>query len=141
MIPAHVQRTIDRIVIAIDTGRNMADIMREDERARGHTIIVPQPTGWFPSADWPDDVVASLDGRTVRLVAIYARTPGQGAFHRLISAIQASGRTPCILGPLSPDMQAIMKKWKWKRRDVGHDFETREERWEPRKWRKANHQF
>jgi hypothetical protein len=135
-IEPHVQRTIDRITLHLESGGDMAALMREDEQRRGHLTVIPGDVPWLRTEDWPADVVISLAGKRVRIVAIYAKNPGQGAFRQLIADIQAAGLTPCVLGPLTLVMQAIMRKWKWKRRDVGQDFETFEERWEPRKWRK-----
>lgn len=110
------------------------EIMRDDERARGNTIIVPGEVEWLPAEDWDHTIVVSQDGREVRLIAILAKRPGNGAFRRLVESIRKDGLTPVIIAP-SPEMAATMRRWKWFRRYVGTGFEQ-EEQWRPRKeWR------
>jgi hypothetical protein len=41
--------------------------MREHARRLGFTPIVPRDVPWLSAADWPKDIVVSLDGKRVRI--------------------------------------------------------------------------
>lgn len=107
------------------------EIMREDERKRGNSVIVPGDMPWLPADDWDSTVVVSQRGKEVRLIALLAKHPGAGAFHRMVGKIRSSGLTPVIIAP-SREMAATMRRWGWYRRYVGSGF-TQEEQWRPRK--------
>jgi hypothetical protein len=107
--------------------------MKEDERAAGFMPVCPGDVPWFSKYDWPDDVVVSVKGREVRIVAIKAKERGKGALRRLIGEIAYHGLTPIIVEPLF-DMPDILKKWGWTSRIVGTGM-NREEQWRPdEKW-------
>lgn len=109
------------------------EAMLEDERAAGNAIIRPGTVDWFPTLDWPDDVVVSTRNELVRIVAIKARRPGNGAFSRMITGIAADGRTPLVVEPMF-NMPGILSRWGWSRQVVGLGFE-KEEQWRPtRAW-------
>ena len=129
-----IQDHIEAIADYLDNGGNMVDFMRDAERKKGNAIVRPGEVSWLLAADWPLDIVVSLAGRRVRVVAIYAKHPGQGAFRRLVASIQEAGLIPCVIAPTN-EMRATLTRWKWRRRNHGVSFETHEERWEPRKAR------
>lgn len=127
---AYLVNLIDRL------GRQpIHEIMRDDERERGHEIVIPGNVPWLPVDDWDPTVVVSRSGKDVRLIAILAKAPGNGAFRRLVAAIQAEHLTPVIIAP-SLEMAATVRRWGWYRIYVGHGFEQ-EEQWRPRKRRAA----
>ena len=108
--------------------------MCEDEEARGYKPVIPGTVPWLSTDDWPDDVVIAQQGCNVRIVAIYTKHPGQGAFSRLITAIAKAGLRPTVVCP-TRHMAAICKAWGWRERIVGSSFQDREDHWfPPRKW-------
>lgn len=110
------------------------EIMRENERESGNDVIVPGEVHWLPSEDWDETIVVSRNGKEIRLIAILARHPGNGAFRRLVHAILDAGLVPVIIAP-SLEMAATMKRWGWHRRFVGSGFEQ-EDQWRPgKRWR------
>lgn len=121
---------LDRLFQQIDAGARMENIMRGDEVKAGRRVVIPGDEPWLPAEDWHQTNVVSVDGLTVRLIAISALKPGHGAFRRLIAAIQAAGLSPCIVEP-SREMRETLKRWGWKGRRYGFGFES-EERWKPR---------
>lgn len=100
-----------------------AQVMRDEEIGAGYKIVMPGERPWLPSCDWPDNIVISTDERVVRIVAIYATHPGQGAFRRLIKGIQAAGLRPIVVEPML-DMPAILQRWGWKFRRVGYGWNS-----------------
>jgi hypothetical protein len=109
-VEAHMQRIFD----AIDNGTPICELMRADERALGHRVVTPGEVAWLPAEDWDPTVVVSIDrDRYVRLVAILARNPGNGAFRRLIAAISATGMRPSVVLP-TRELQSTLRRWGWK---------------------------
>ena len=108
-----------------------ADAMKSDERERGFGLYVIGQRSWFLPRDWREDAVVSFDRERgeVRIIAIEAKNPGQGAFTRMVRGIMAEGRTPVVIQPMG-DMPAILTKWGWQRRDEGEGF-LHEEQWRP----------
>lgn len=126
---SQMQAQLDKLLAQIGTGMRMEEIMRNDETAAGRRVVKPGDEPWLPAADWDSTNVVSVDGDTVRLIAIWTPTPGQGAFRRLIAAIEAAGLRPCIVEP-TVEMRATLKRWGWKGKRHGHGFGS-EERWRP----------
>lgn len=126
-----IQQTIDALLAQLDRGTPMQDIMRANERAAGYRVVVPGDVPWLSVADWHPTVTVSIDRNVVRLVAILANNPGNGALRRTVSGILAAGLTPCVIEP-THEMRATMKRWNWKCRRKGHGLDT-EEQWTPRK--------
>lgn len=85
--------------------RSMMNLSREEigqrmmtaELAQGFKIVVS--ADWLDWDDWTDYTIISLDEDRVRLVAIEAKTPGQGAFTRLIAKIIDAGLVPVLVEP------------------------------------------
>lgn len=127
------QQIMDAIEAVMRDGRPMQEIMRDAERKSGYRVVVPGEVSWLSADDWDATVTVSVDDKrkTVRLVAILAKSPGNGAFLRTVRAIMDVGLTPCIVEP-TREMRATMQRWKWARRRVGHGFDG-EEQWRPRK--------
>src|SRR6516164_8855455 len=101
----------------------------EIEKALGHHVL---PVGVtipfaFDAKDWEPDSVVSLDGRRVRIVLITARTPGTGAFSRLVQNILRAGFKPVVVAPVGPEMPAILKHWGWRKAIERSGFEQSEE--------------
>lgn len=116
------------ILAALEIG-GFASLVKS-ERERGYKPVFPGQVIWLPKSDWPNDVVVSMDGNTVRIVAIKALKEGSGSFRRLIESIIQYGLSPVIIEPML-SMPDILTRWGWSRRMVGNDFETREEQWFP----------
>lgn len=110
----------------------MAGVMIDQEIAAGRQPIQPGATEPFdfPAADWTFPQVVSLDGREVRLVAILANAPGNGAFRRLIANIRAAGLAPVVIAPVGVVMPAIMERWGWRQTIIGSGWEVFDE-WRP----------
>lgn len=130
---ATTQQFMDALFAALNDGRPMQYIMRENERAEGYRVVLPGEESWLSADDWDPTVTVSVDEKrkTVRLVAILAKQPGTGALRRTIRAILAAGLTPCIVEP-TREMRATMQRWNWYPRRQGRDLNT-EEQWRPRK--------
>lgn len=127
------QQIVDAIETVMRDGRPMQEIMRDMERKSGYRVVIPGQEPWLSLADWDQTVTVSVDDKrkTVRLVAILARNPGNGALRRTVKAIIEAGLTPCVIEP-TREMRATMQRWNWAVRRVGHGFEG-EEQWRPRK--------
>lgn len=121
---------LDKLLGQMDAGLRMEDIMRADEVAAGRRVVKPGDEPWFPASEWHHTNVVSVEGNTVRIIAVWAINPGQGAFRRLIAAIEAAGLKPCIIEP-TREMRATLKRWGWKGKRYGYDFNS-EERWRQR---------
>lgn len=127
----------DDILAAIDQCflHGSVNVMRDHERQFGFTPIAPGEATWLPSSDWADDIVVALDGVRVRIVAIYARSCGNGAFSRLVTNIIRAGLLPVVVAPMGR-MTDILTAWGWHHRMVGKSFDERRDEWFPtRKWR------
>lgn len=105
-------------------------IMREEEEARGWTVVLPGSVPWFPAADWHATDVVSRKGNEVRIVAILARRPHTGAFRRMVDGIIAAGLAPVVSTPFE-EMAAILTRWGWKSRLRGSGVDI-EETWRPK---------
>ena len=73
-------------------GMSRAEIgerMRQTERLQGFTIVTSAK--WLDWSDWDKATIISQDGKRIRLVALQAKIPHQGAFTRLIQRIFAQG--------------------------------------------------
>jgi hypothetical protein len=117
-----------------------SNVMRDSEVARGYRPVFPGDFPWFPASEWPQDVVVSLDGNRVRIIAVYALNPGNGAFSRLITGIVRAGLIPTVVAPFS-EMVDILTHWGWHRRIVGKTFNDRCDEWFPtRKWREQRNE-
>jgi hypothetical protein len=122
---------LDQIAEALSRpGVSIADFMRGEEAKAGNIVILPGSEPWLPGDDWDESIVVSRRGNEIRLVAISAKQPGHGALKRTVDGIKAAGLVPVIVCPLGP-MAEIVRRWGWKRRRVGKDFDTREEHWVP----------
>lgn len=121
-------------VMAHSAGRPIWQVMRDDEAAAGRSIILPGSEPWLSADDWDATITVSRDGKEVRLVAILAKLPGNGAFRRTVSGILGAGLVPVIIAP-AVLMRETMKRWGWAVRHVGSGWDH-EEQWRPRKgWR------
>ena len=88
------------------------EAMRQDEREKGYGIILPGEVPWLPTEDWPDNVVISQCRDEIRIIAIFAKEPGKGAFRRMIAGIKAAGLKPVVVCPFR-DMEDILVRWHW----------------------------
>ena len=105
--------------------------MREDETMAGNTPVIPGEVFWLKTCDWPDDIVVSQNKKTVRIIAIRATTPGNGAFSRLITEIAKAGLKPVVVEPMEL-MTLILRRWGWSHRVVGKGMQH-EDQWRPSK--------
>lgn len=72
-------------------------------------IQEPGTVSWFPSADWTEDSYIYVGPTEVWCSLMIAKTPGQGAFSRLLSAIKEQGKTAVVPCPLF-QMEKILRK-------------------------------
>lgn len=105
-----------------------ADNLRTIERAKGFTIIAD--AAWLDPADWVE-CLATQDRNRVRLVLLHARTPGKGAFTKLIAGIWAAGLEPVIVEP-SQTLIDWCNRHNYRRRVVGIG-QDRHAVWYPRR--------
>lgn len=118
------------VFAALDRGERIEDLMRADERAAGHRVVLPGEEPWFPVDEWSPTCVVSVTTRgDVRLVAIMAAQPGNGAFRRLVAAVRDAGLRPVVVAPSKALAQAL-KRWGWRERQVGRGWHS-ERRWMP----------
>jgi hypothetical protein len=110
---------LDRIINPLLLGIAPHQSMRAHERALGFEIVLPGEASWLRREDWDDSVVVSKDRRRVRLVALKAHHPGNGALRRTVAGIVECGLEPVIVEP-HPRLEQSLKRWGWKRRSVGH---------------------
>jgi hypothetical protein len=107
----------------------LGERMRSGERALGFAIVKQAP--WLDWDDWTERTIISQNDRHVRLVALEARAPGQGAFTRLIENIQNAKLVPVIVEP-----NALLAEWckrhRYKSRQIGHG-RLRHQIWYPRR--------
>lgn len=122
---------MDALIAAISDGRPMHEIMRANEREAGYAVVLPGEVSWLSIDDWDPTVTVSVNDKEVRLVAILAKRPGNGAFRRAVKAILDAGLTPCVIEP-TREMRATMRRWNWYPRRVGSGMDS-EEQWRPRK--------
>ena len=126
----HSAQHLETLFERMERGESMSDIMKADERSAGYTVVVPGEVQWLPADDWDPTIVVSIDGKRVRLVAILAKRPGNGAFRRLVAAIRAANLVPHVIAP-THEMRATLKRWGWRMRIRGARFDL-EEIWHPR---------
>jgi hypothetical protein len=131
---ALVDRIADVLAGAQKHPLGVAGLMIVDEIKAGRAVVQPGCEWPFviPAEDWTYPVVISHDGREVRIIAIHAAAPGNGAFRRLIDNIAAAGLSPVVVEPVGVVMPAIMKRWGWRGRVVGKGF-NRFWEWRPSK--------
>jgi hypothetical protein len=129
------------IFLKILGGDDPAGMMREAEVHKGFTVVPVGSVPWLPASDWGPRDVVSTDGVEVRLVAIGAKRPRNGAFTLLLSGILSAGLRPVIICPM-PVMRGIMRRWGWLYREIDGEFDEREEQWRPpRGWRPRGEAF
>jgi uncharacterized NAD-dependent epimerase/dehydratase family protein len=127
----NAQELIDAVMATLDSGKSMDQVLIAHEAARGFVVIRPGEVEWLPLTDWEPLTIVSQKGHVVRLIAIWARNPGTGAFRRLCENIKRDGSIPHVVAPMR-DMQDRLKKWGWRRRTKGMGLD-RQEWWTPRK--------
>lgn len=124
-----VDNILEAVMRTLSHPRGAAGLMMDDERERGHRLVLVGDKFPFslPSSDWHQNAVVALDGTEVRIVAILAKHPGQGAFRRLVENIRGAGLTPVVLAPIGMVMPAILQKWGWIKTETGSGFDHEEE--------------
>lgn len=100
------------------------------ERDRGFRVVRPGDANWFRAGDWRAESVASITGKTVRLVLLHGFQSGKGAFTRTVKAIEDIGFQPSVIDP-TPEFAAALKRRHWRGKMMGRTFETRETVWRP----------
>lgn len=108
-----------------DLGKRMI----ESERAQGYERIIKAP--WLDWSDWTDATIITGDGVRVRLVALEARQPGQGAFGRLIAKIQKANLVPVLVEPNRSLIDWCLRR-DWRSRRIGRG-RFNHEIWYPRR--------
>lgn len=132
---ATTQQMMNALFATLNDGRPIHEIMRANERDSGCRVVLPGETPWLSADDWHPTITVSRNGSEVRLVAILAKNPGNGALRRTVRGILDAGLTPVVIEP-THEMRATMQRWKWRKRISGYGFFDREEQWRPRKrWR------
>jgi len=111
--------------------RGPAEIIADDEAAKGFNVVRPGDAPWFAANEWKPASVASIDdaGR-VRLVLIDAIRPGTGALRRALAEIRALELKPMIIEP-TRELAATLTRNGWKHATYGGGMEA-ETRWWPR---------
>jgi hypothetical protein len=103
-----------------------AAIIRKGEVDQGNVLIYQAP--WFYPGEWNEAIISKDPKGRIRLVLLDARLPGNGAFTRLISEIQAYGLTPVIVEPIG-SLAVWCKKHGWRKRIIKHGTENKQEIW------------
>ena len=97
------------------------------ERAGGGVICgvdCPLPK-WVKKRDWRAMPLIALREREARILIVFARKPGNGAFRRLVDGIATAGLRPVVVCPIFATMPAILRHWDWRQSD------TAREEWSP----------
>lgn len=122
-----IAATIDR---CFEIGAGNA--MREEEAAKGYVPLKFGDRPWLKEEDWIEDIVMSLDGSRVRIVALIAKETGCGTFSRMITSIIKDGLKPVVVAPL-PQMEEILRSWDWRQVIRGSCFHDRVDEWHPQR--------
>lgn len=102
--------------------------IRQTERMQGFVIVNHAP--WLDWDDWSDRSIFSTHLRRVRLVAIEAKKPGNGAFTRLIERIEACRLIPTLVEP-NQSLIDWCKRHDYRERHMGKG-QFRQTVWYPR---------
>lgn len=121
---------IDALEDILESGKDAEQILCEKEAESGFMVIRPGEVDWLPLSDWDSMTIVSMQPPVVRLVAIWARIPDNGAFRRLCEALKAKGLVPHVVAPV-PEMQERLRRWRWRRHARGNWLDH-EEWWTPR---------
>jgi hypothetical protein len=103
-----------------------ADIIRKSEVDQGCTLI--KEATWLNRDEWNEIVISKDPKGRIRLVLLDAHRPGNGAFTRLVSEIQAYGLTPVIVEPIG-SLAGWCRKNGWRKRTIKHGSENKQEIW------------
>jgi hypothetical protein len=118
-------------LLAPKTPAEQLRMTRKHETRAGYLVVAPGEVAWLSLEDWHPRTVVSIDGRHVRLVELWARQPGRGAFRRLIAGIFAHGLSPDVIDP-TVELQATLTRWGWERYEMGFGCDPdREDIWRP----------
>lgn len=124
MLKAEMKKVLDRCA---EIGPDAA--MKEHEAAHGHEVLTPDTAPWIRPEDW-ENYIITRDGERIRLVVLMAARPRSGALGRLVTGICKAGLIPVVVIPLG-FMEAILRRWGWRREIVGSTFDDLEEHWTP----------
>jgi hypothetical protein len=102
--------------------------LREMEVEQGFTLVLRSVI--INPEDWRE-IVASQDGKKIRLVLLDAMKPGHGAFSRLIAAIWRHDLVPVIVEP-NEALISWCVRHDYRRRVIGKG-KHRHEVWYPRR--------
>jgi|SRR5215813_2846098 len=102
--------------------------LRQMEVEQGYTLVADAQ--WLDRSDWRE-IVASQDGKRIRLVLLDAMRPCTGAFTQLICGIWEAGLVPVIVEP-NQTLIDWCNRHDYRRRMVGHG-KHRHEVWYPRR--------
>jgi hypothetical protein len=125
-----------QVFLRMMAGDDPAAMLREAEVHKGYRLVPVGSVDWLPAEDWGKHDVVSTDGHEVRLVAISANRRHTGAFKRLLAGIEAAGMRPVVVCPLF-EMKLILRGWGWRCREIGVEFDEREDQWRPPRHRQA----
>ena len=111
--------------------RGPAEIIADDEAARGFNVVRPGDAPWFQPNEWRAASVSSVDDMGhVRLVLLDAILPGTGALRRTLTSIRFLGMKPLIIEPTRELANTLtLNGWRSRTYGGGMDAETR---WWPR---------
>ena len=107
----------------------LGDRLRVGEVKMGFSIITQ--ARWLDPDDWDQWTIVSQDAKRIRLVALSARHPGNGAFTRLIDKIMREGLVPVVVEPNERLAEWCRKHW-YRKRNCGHGA-LRHEVWYPKR--------
>lgn len=108
-----LRRALEAMLEASEHPRGMQGVLEDQETKKGATLVKlgAKTPFHFSERDWVRGVI-SLKGREVRIVAIEAYEPGNGALKRLIASITSAGYQPVVVAAML-DMPKILKHWGW----------------------------
>ena len=121
------QNSIDLIRAVMDDLTHEEGIpgaLRDHERRRGFQVVAVGER-WLSPDDWHTDTVVTLAGQEVRLLLLRAHQERQGAFTRLVAAIQTDGLVPVVVCPTDRLMLTLYRHgWVAEERGEGIERET-----------------
>lgn len=90
--------------------------IRDDEALKGWAILSPGDVPWLNVDDWHQDTTLSRKDDCIRLVLLVAKTEGQGALTRLLTAIERERLKPIVVAPTMRLKAALIRRgWRIQR--------------------------
>jgi hypothetical protein len=85
---------------------------------------------------WEEYCIIARRGKDIRLISLFAKNPGNGAFRRLVLGIITAGYRPVVVEPLF-GMESTMRRWGWSHQQVGRGLSHEDLYIPTKRWMKS----